>query len=261
MPQITCPNCGFTINLENRKKIDFHKILEETKKPKTFTELLRATHLPRKTLSLRLKELCKTGILVKENGVYKWRDYNSVVEKRTSFGNALKLQYGKRIKSVFMLAIILVCFSISGYVFARFIIPPAPHETTQQEPSILGTFTLNVMVYNVTDLYGWQVAIIYNSSELKVLKITSGGFVGNKFPCFVNSTDTLENLILIGGSLLGDVPGKNGSGKLASVLFGYYIEDYQIPKIAFEGPFATMLIDSKGNLIEIEENTLALEIS
>jgi PKD repeat protein len=70
-PQITCPHCGNTINLENRKEVDFEKIINAlNKSPKTFTELLRITSLPRKTLSLRLKELRTSGYIVKDGGYH-----------------------------------------------------------------------------------------------------------------------------------------------------------------------------------------------
>jgi len=68
-PQITCPHCGSTINLENRKEVDFEKIIYAlNNSPKTFTELLEITSLPRKTLSLRLKDLCNSGSIVKDGG-------------------------------------------------------------------------------------------------------------------------------------------------------------------------------------------------
>lgn len=69
MPQIRCPNCGMTINLENRREIDLGMILKALeKKPRSFTELLHITHLPRKTLDLRLKYLIKSGAIVKDEG-------------------------------------------------------------------------------------------------------------------------------------------------------------------------------------------------
>lgn len=69
MPQIRCPKCGTTINLENRKGVDFSMILNALQRsPKTFTDLLHLTGLPRKTLSLRLKCLCDSGTIVKDGG-------------------------------------------------------------------------------------------------------------------------------------------------------------------------------------------------
>jgi PKD repeat protein len=70
-PQITCPYCGNTIGLENRKEVDFEKIMHALgKSPRSFTELLTMTNLPRKTLSLRLKELCASGSIMKDGGYH-----------------------------------------------------------------------------------------------------------------------------------------------------------------------------------------------
>jgi len=68
-PQITCPHCGSTINLENRKEVDYDKILFAlSKSQRTFSELLMMTDLPRKTLSIRLKDLCTSGAIIKDGG-------------------------------------------------------------------------------------------------------------------------------------------------------------------------------------------------
>jgi len=54
----------------------------------------------------------------------------------------------------------------------------------QEAPKVIGDFSMFLNVNNISDLYAWQVAIIYNSSQIKVLEITSGGFVGGDFPLF-----------------------------------------------------------------------------
>jgi hypothetical protein len=128
----------------------------------------------------------------------------------------------------------------------------------QEAPKVIGDFSMLLNVNNVSDLYAWQVAITYNSSQIKVLEITSGGFVGGDFPFFVSSTDSFENLLLIGGCLRGDVAGVDGSGVLATITFGCYTEDYVMPYITFDQLFGTMLLNSKGEEIPIDESTLTL---
>ncbi|MEM4703704.1 MAG: PKD domain-containing protein [Candidatus Bathyarchaeia archaeon] len=77
MPKVTCPNCGTTIDLENRRKIDYGKICQALEKgPKSFTDLLKITGLPRKTLSLRLNYLCESKIVTK-NGDYSLNGHSS----------------------------------------------------------------------------------------------------------------------------------------------------------------------------------------
>ncbi|MEM2915249.1 MAG: PKD domain-containing protein [Candidatus Bathyarchaeia archaeon] len=102
MPRIRCPNCGLTIDLESRKEVDFSQIFNALKgKERTFTELLHITHLPRKTLSLRLKALCKQGLIVKDNGGYRlmgsWTSepyrISKVGEKMEKIYNSLKNHY------------------------------------------------------------------------------------------------------------------------------------------------------------------------
>jgi len=260
MPQITCPKCGVTINLENRRKIDFSLILSEVKrKPKTFTELLKITNLPRKTLSLRLKELRENGVLVKDGRVYKLNDpsgFNEFSVKKFS-----RIFYNDRQKVTLALVILLICFSASGYVLAKFLTSPKLHDRNSSPPPIIGTFTMDIYVMDVSDLHSWQVAVTYNSSQLKVLRITPGGFIGTEFAKdFAYSTDTRKDLLLLAGWLFGDAPGKNGSGKLATVTFGYFTEEYEKPQLVLNNEpfFGTKLIDSNGLLLEIHDGTIKL---
>ena len=61
--------------------------------------------------------------------------------------------------------------SASGYALATLFSPPQP-----QEPVINGTFAMELEIANVNDLYSWQVGILFNAGQLKVLDIASGGF-------------------------------------------------------------------------------------
>ena len=71
MPQVRCPRCGSTINLENRKETDFSLILSALRsKARSFSELLRITGLPRKTLDIRLKALCVEDAIIKNKLYY-----------------------------------------------------------------------------------------------------------------------------------------------------------------------------------------------
>jgi hypothetical protein len=159
-----------------------------------------------------------------------------------------------KIKMGVMLLIFLLFSTISGYALAMFF-----NTHTEQNHEIIGTFAMDLNVNNVTDLYCWQAAIFYNSTVLKVLDVIPGGFVGERFPFFVNSTDSFENLLLIGGFLVGDVPGRSGDGRLATIVFGYYSEDYDEPKIVPRYKmFETLLLDSNGQPIPIDNYKLIL---
>jgi hypothetical protein len=250
MPEVMCPNCGLTINLENRREVDYGLIMDATKKSATFTELLHATKLSRKTLSIRLKELCTKGAIVKSDGTYK---LNGSMQDETLGARSFRLEhYGsgfsrairdRRVRTLVWMLMIVTSFSISGYVLAMQF-ASAPQQVSKG-PAIVGYSTMAIKVSNVNDLYGWQVAISFNATELKVLQVTPGDFVGVGYPLFWNSTDR-EGLLMVGGCLEGAVPGKSGKGTLATFVFEYFISNYKAPSIVSkQNGFDTFLLDSQ----------------
>jgi hypothetical protein len=263
MPQIMCPNCGKTISLESRKATDFDLIKSATNKnPRTFTELLHITKLSRKTLTLRLKELCQQGILIKQDGAYRLNGAfymdNDCKKMRRSFSNFLQ---DKKIRTSLILAIFLVSSSASGYVFATFFSPP--HYDQLAEPKIEGSFSMALYSMDVEDLWAWQVIVTFDSSKLKVLKASPGNFSEMDYPLFLTASDIQPGVLLIGQclSLEGDMPGKNGNYKLATIVFGYFEDLYELPKwTAQRAGFETWLKNSKGEFIPlIDKIELILE--
>jgi hypothetical protein len=250
MPKVTCPNCGLTINLENRREIDYDLIMDASKKSATFTELLHATRLSRKTLSIRLKELCRNGAIVKSEGVYKLGDSSQAENHSTrtlqarNVSDGLSRAFrGRRVRTGVWMLMLVASFTVSGYVLAmQFASPPQP---VRSEPVIIGYSTMVLRVSDVSDLYSWQVAISFNATELKVLEVMPGDFVGLGFPLFCNSTDTGPGLLLVGGTLEGDVTGKSGDGTLGTIVFGCFTSSYKVPSIVPEQMgFKTFLEDS-----------------
>jgi hypothetical protein len=159
----------------------------------------------------------------------------------------------------------LLSSSVSGYVLAMFLVTPQPSQT-QETPTIIGTFTMALDVNNVKDLHGWQVLVAYNPSELEVMQITPGGFVGAEYPSpemadvsggiFLNATDVGWGKFQVGGLLIGNGPGKDGSGRLATIVFGYYISDYKPPSIVQdESTSETCLLNSVNSIIPIGGQT------
>ena len=251
-----------TINLENRKEIDFSLITNATKKKsRTFTELLHVTKLPRKTLSFRLKELCAAGVIVKKEGVY---EANGVSQFADEAGKPVekfsKMFHDRRLKTGLMFIALLISFSVSGYVLAMFFIPQEsePH----QEPVIIGEFKVSLNINNVRALYTWQVVITFNPTELKVMKTISGDFFDVEYPFFVNATDIGEGILLLGGTLSGDAQGKSGSGRLATIVFGYFTSECGKPRLVQTVRcYETFLLDSHGSIIPINDSTLTLNIN
>ena len=132
-PQITCPHCGNTINLENRKEVDFEKITSALNgSTKTFTELLEVTNLPRKTLSLRLKDLCAAGTVVKDGGYHLGASFQPIRTygaKKNGNGkmNRNMLHIGKNVQ--WIPVVLIACLVLVAFGSAIIMAPPGPGPT------------------------------------------------------------------------------------------------------------------------------------
>lgn len=255
VPQIRCPNCGRSINLENRRETDFSMILNALKnRERSFTELLHITKLPRKTLSLRLKDLQEKGIIVK-NGAYYLNGAHPLMH-----GGGRMEKYSElllRRKVVLALLLLAVGLPATSTVLASLLLSSPP---PNQQPQIKGTFTATIEVYDAKDVYSWQAKIIYDSSKLKIIEILPGDFLGiTNWPFFINATDVEEGMALLFGTLYGEVPGRDGSGQLAVIVFGYYSRDFEEPEIVFDGN--TWLLNSNLQKIPVNEDVLMLKVA
>lgn len=101
--------------------------------------------------------------------------------------------------------------------------------TIQVTPSIStvraeATFTINVTVTDVTDLADWEFRLFYLNTILTCTNITEGPFLKEGGSTFFTSTirnayNATHGWLLVGSTLLGQVPGVNGSGTLAAITF------------------------------------------
>jgi hypothetical protein len=264
VPQIRCPNCGLTINLENRKDTDVQLITTAVQhNASSFTDLLHSTKLPRKTLSIRLKEMCHNGVLAKVDGGYKLNGISGP-EKRIAnpFSRVASVVSDRRVKGLILLGMVLIGFPALTYAMVA-LFPSTPSISVAPEPKLLGSFTAIVEVHDVKDLYAWQAVIAFNSSELKFLKMTAGKDFNVTFPFFQNPSDLDNGMMLVGGTLQGPCTGINipGKGSLAVIEFGYYVSNYQSPRaILSGGGFETALLDSEQRGIAVSDSTLSLTI-
>jgi hypothetical protein len=85
-----------------------------------------------------------------------------------------------------------------------------------------GTFSLNVDALNVVDLYAFQFDIGFTPGLLSATSVTEGGLLpgaGSTF--FIPGTiDNVAGTILFSaGTLIGNIPGENGTGTLATISF------------------------------------------
>jgi len=260
-------------------------IISELKKgPKTFTDLLHSTRLPRKTLSLRLIELRQSGIIVKDkeyrlNGSPPPSYSRGEIEKLFAFDNKRK---------ILMLALIL-CISIpvGTYAFATYVAPPPPETPSEPPPpQYYGVLVVDLKIQDVVNLYSWQARINYNAELLEFRNFTKvredSLFQYSLMDIFgLNSTDTfvrkdqrLSDDLLVADSLQGDVPPVNGSGTLGTITFAikapemtleFFQEDGNKPSIVFNPTvvplFTTFLQNAEGHEIPNVESMLNLEVA
>ena len=265
MPQIRCPNCGLTISMKNRKEIDLELITHAVQSsPKTFTYLLHATKLPRKTLCLRLKELCEGGMILKREGVYMLNGMKITENRSTAYFKRFSaMPYDKRVRAGILLALLIISTPIAAQVLASLFRTSLPPAEPEPEPVVIGNFKMTLEIHDVSNLYAWQVCIAYDKVQVKVMAIDAGDFPDTIVPGVYTNNYTDLDFVLVGDSLMGSTPGWSGSCRLATITFGYYVETYAIPEIVSTIPGAsTMLVGPTLNSISImwgSTLTLAVE--
>jgi len=282
MPQIRCPNCGCSINLENRKKTDCNLIFGNLQSgPKSFTELLRATRLPRKTLSLRLKELIDCGTITKDDG-YRLTEasHDAPMKQRMRRAYGLKSKIHHFVKEnpngnrdALIIGVVLGFLIAGPLLFANplFVVRAHRLHNFNLQPLPGDDFTVTISVRDAVDLYGWQGNIRFDPNVLAVLDVTAGDFLsGNAI--IVNATggfllkepQSAESLLIvavdesgvlsIGGSLLGDVRGNSGSGRLVTITFEVVNDLQEDIEVNLVGDIILVnhkVLDAKG-VLEIE---------
>lgn len=279
MPQVRCPNCGNLINLETRKKTDFDLVLSSLRSgPQTFTQLLHKTNLPRKTLSLRLKELTDRGTIFKDNGYHLSGSSETIpVRSYVKRGYRLGSKIHRFIKenpngnrdafitgaffAFVLLGPLLFCYPFGAYVHqvhAFNVTCPAGSE-----------FSLSISIHDADDLCAWQGKIKFDPNVFVVTNVLAGNFLSDN-SLVINATDglvsnepqSLESVlvfsteidsgtVLIGGSLLGNVRGKSGDGILATVVFNVAVTSTENIDLGLEGDIILLnsdMVDAKGVL-------------
>jgi hypothetical protein len=93
-------------------------------------------------------------------------------------------------------------------------------------PSIGSSFSVNVTVENVIDLYAWVLTLYYPNTVLNGTSAAEGtflkadgnptAFIEDNFTDSYNATDGLLHVLC---TRIGDVPGLNGSGTLVTATF------------------------------------------
>jgi len=150
----------------------------------------------------------------------------------------------------------------------------AKEPVVQAVPSSLTVFTpplpteifyVNITVEDVTDLYTWQVRIYFNTTILRtnetwVLFPSDCIFPGN-LSCSLVQVNLVEGYVECGASLLGIVPGVDGSGMLCQI--GFQAIGLGTSYLNFSRPLGveTFLFDSNLNDIpfSVEDGSITVK--
>ena len=89
------------------------------------------------------------------------------------------------------------------------------------EVTLGDSFTLSIDIFNVTDLYGYDIILNYNISLLTANSIQEGPFLksAGETYIFANTTDNEEGYVRFAVSLLGTPTGVSGNGTLFTINF------------------------------------------
>jgi hypothetical protein len=82
------------------------------------------------------------------------------------------------------------------------------------------SFTINVNIADVVNLYGWEVRLVWNATILDAAEVTQGPFLkssGETF--FTNVINNTEGYLIADCTLLGNVIGASGNGVLMTIKF------------------------------------------
>jgi len=118
-------------------------------------------------------------------------------------------------------------------------------------------FTVHVNVSAVTDLFSWQINLTWNKAVLNITRIIQGEFLARSLEqtssealgIVMNATEYGNGRSAFVESILGNVTGITGSGRLVSIEFLVLAYGYTDLTISLTGNLATTLLDSNGNTI------------
>ena len=81
-------------------------------------------------------------------------------------------------------------------------------------------FTVKVNISSVIDLYAWSFRLGWNTTILEVVEITEDNFLRNRGETFfISKFNNTAGYIQVDCTLLGNLPGVNGRGAIATIQF------------------------------------------
>lgn len=161
---------------------------------------------------------------------------------------AMNMAKGKDVdlslKTIYLLFLTLLSISIGTELGASQTTTVYVYPSATTVP-IGQTFTIDIKISAVSDLYGWEFRLGWDPNLLDVVDVLEGGFLksgGSTF--FDKKMNNTVGYILVDCTLLGMVSGVNGDGTLASV--GFYAEKEGTTNLDL---YDTILIDSSEQAI------------
>jgi hypothetical protein len=151
-----------------------------------------------------------------------------------------------------ILSALLIMFISSAFLLQQAMSDVPPDTTLGVEPpgtyglSPGQSFAVDVTVTNVTDLFAWQFYMYYRSSILNGTSITEGPFLitgASTFfiiAYFTDNYNATHGYMYVSATRVGSVPGANGTGTLATVIFKAVGAGYSLLHVD-----TTKLIDSE----------------
>lgn len=130
-----------------------------------------------------------------------------------------------RFLKVFKYSIFIILLAMSPGKVVRaestrvFLDPPS-----QTVGAIGGSFTVNVSIASVSDLYGYEFTMYYNSAVMNGTQVIEGSFLKDRgqtffFPNSTYNYNSTHGAVAVSCTLLGNVSGISGSGVLAIIEF------------------------------------------
>jgi hypothetical protein len=107
--------------------------------------------------------------------------------------------------------------SVSNAILSTTTVAVSPSSVTVP---VSQNFTINVNVSGVSDLYGWEFQLDWNSTLLDAVNVSEGPFLktgGNTF--FTYTVNATMGNMIVDCALMGDIPGVSGDGTLATITF------------------------------------------
>ncbi len=126
-------------------------------------------------------------------------------------------------RKFFVIGLLII---LAGWLFTISVRAVDPATTLYIDPPLVGakavndTFTVDVVVSDVTDFYGFQFDLNFNASVLEAVIVTPGDI--NSPSGFFNAgviNNTSGTITSVYGTLLAPAPALNGTAKLATVEF------------------------------------------